>query len=137
EMAALRPHLRGCLACRATLREYRAAPARVAALVPAAGLAAAGHGGGGSFFGWLHAHATHAAMRLHTLFEAASTSKAAAVAGATAALAGGGVAAVHELGPAHHHHPHRRHAHVERHVTPRPIVRVTTPERAAARAKPR
>src|SRR4051794_3185623 len=100
DMAALRPHLRGCLACRATLREYRGAPARVAALLPTAGLAA-GHDGGGSFLGWLHAHATHAAMRLHTLFEAASTSKAAAVAGATAALAGGGVA-VHELEPAHH-----------------------------------
>lgn len=136
DMAALRPHLRSCLACRATLREYRAAPAKVAALAPVAGLAAAGHAGGGTFLGWLHAHATHTAMRVHTLFEAASTSKAAAVAGATAALAGGGVAAVHELEPAHHHHPHRGHAHVQRHVAPRPPVRVTTPERAAARAKP-
>ena len=138
DMAALRPHLRGCLACRATLRDYRAAPARVAALVPAVGLAASqGHDGSGTFLGWLHAHATHAAIRLHTLFEAASTSKAAAVAGATAALAGGGVAAVHELEPAHHHHPHRRHAHVQRPVVSRPPVRVTTPERAAARLKPR
>src|SRR4051794_17412400 len=40
DMAALRPHLRGCLACRSTLREYRAAPARVAALAPVIGLAA-------------------------------------------------------------------------------------------------
>src|SRR4051794_5296958 len=66
DMAALRPHLRGCLACRATLREYRAAPARVAALIPAVGLAG-GHGGS-SFLRWLHA---------------ASATKAAAVRGAT------------------------------------------------------
>src|SRR3954451_2008973 len=46
DMAALRPHLRGCLACRSTRREYRATPARLAALVPVAALA--GHVGGGS-----------------------------------------------------------------------------------------
>jgi RNA polymerase sigma factor (sigma-70 family) len=47
DMAALRPHLRSCLACRARLREYRAAPARVAALaLPAAGIAASGASAG-------------------------------------------------------------------------------------------
>jgi RNA polymerase sigma factor (sigma-70 family) len=35
QLAVLRPHMRTCLACRARLREFRAAPARVAALVPA------------------------------------------------------------------------------------------------------
>ena len=34
EMRAVRPHLKGCLACKATLREYRATPARLAGLVP-------------------------------------------------------------------------------------------------------
>jgi len=34
-LARLRPHLKTCLNCRARLREYRAAPGRVAALVPA------------------------------------------------------------------------------------------------------
>src|SRR4051812_17290929 len=34
ELRGLRPHVKGCLACKARLREYRAAPARVAALVP-------------------------------------------------------------------------------------------------------
>jgi RNA polymerase sigma factor (sigma-70 family) len=34
DMALLRPHLRGCLACRATLRDFREAPARVAAFAP-------------------------------------------------------------------------------------------------------
>jgi RNA polymerase sigma factor (sigma-70 family) len=134
DMAALRPHLRGCLSCRATLREYREVPARAAALVPAAALA--GGGGGGSFLGWLHAHAAHTVMRAHGVFEAVSGSKAAAVAGATAALAGGGVAAVHELGPAHHRPRHtqvRLHA-PQRHAAP---VRVATPERRVAPAKPR
>jgi RNA polymerase sigma factor (sigma-70 family) len=134
DMATLRPHLRGCLACKSKLREYRAAPARAAALFPVVALAggSAGHGG---LLGWLHAHASHAAMRLHTVVESASASKAAAVAGATAALAGGGVAAVHELEPPHHrpHHHHRSH----RVVRNAPPVRVTTPERAAARMKSR
>jgi RNA polymerase sigma factor (sigma-70 family) len=34
EMRTVRPHLKGCLACKATLREYRAAPSRIAGLVP-------------------------------------------------------------------------------------------------------
>ena len=32
--APVRPHLKGCLACKATLREYRATPSRLAGLVP-------------------------------------------------------------------------------------------------------
>src|SRR3954454_7247226 len=34
EMRTVRPHLKGCLACKATLREYRATPTRLAGLVP-------------------------------------------------------------------------------------------------------
>ena len=45
-MAVLRPHLRTCLSCRATLRDAREVPARVAALAPF-GLLASGHLGGG------------------------------------------------------------------------------------------
>ena len=41
DIAQARPHLRSCLPCRARLREYRAVPSRVAALVPPAALAAA------------------------------------------------------------------------------------------------
>src|SRR5215216_5173872 len=43
DLAVLRPHMRTCLSCRARLREFRAAPDRVASVVPAAALAA--HGG--------------------------------------------------------------------------------------------
>ncbi|MGH2762920.1 MAG: sigma-70 family RNA polymerase sigma factor, partial [Thermoleophilaceae bacterium] len=39
QMAALRPHMRTCLSCRARLCDFREAPARVAALVPAGALA--------------------------------------------------------------------------------------------------
>jgi hypothetical protein len=34
QLAVLRPHMKTCLACRAGLREFRSAPARVAALMP-------------------------------------------------------------------------------------------------------
>ena len=40
ELAQLRPHLRACPGCRATLRRFHAAPRQVAALLPAAALPA-------------------------------------------------------------------------------------------------
>jgi len=42
ETVTLRRHLRSCLACQATLREFRAAPSRVAALLPSLALAPGG-----------------------------------------------------------------------------------------------
>ncbi|HEX4804769.1 MAG TPA: sigma-70 family RNA polymerase sigma factor, partial [Conexibacter sp.] len=42
DLAELRPHLRACPACRATLRDFHAMPARVSALVPPAVVAAGG-----------------------------------------------------------------------------------------------
>ena len=51
ELSAVRPHLRNCPACRATLRAYREAPASVAALVPPSALAALSGPDSGS---WLH-----------------------------------------------------------------------------------
>jgi hypothetical protein len=51
DLGALRPHLRTCLSCRARPREFRAAPARVAALAPP--LALAGGGGGATLRSWL------------------------------------------------------------------------------------
>src|SRR4051794_25465543 len=44
DMAALRPHLATCLICRSQLREFRAVPARVAALAPPGALAVQGNG---------------------------------------------------------------------------------------------
>ena len=47
EVAELRPHLRSCPACRATLRDVHAVPAQVALLVPPAVVERSRHGPGG------------------------------------------------------------------------------------------
>ena len=86
EMRVVRPHLKGCLACKATLREYRATPSRLAGLVPPV-VALAGGGGGGAY-GLLG--------RLLERFAAISDvggAKVAAVAASGVLLAGGGAAA--------------------------------------------
>ena len=94
DLQALRPHLKTCLSCRARLREFRAAPKRVAALLPPVGLAAARPGGLRSFLESLLGAAQHKAAalgeRAHTAAELATGQKAAAVAASAAALAGGG-----------------------------------------------
>ena len=69
DMALLRPHLRTCLVCRARLRDYRAAPAKVAALSPPVAAT-----------GWLT--------------QLVAGHKLVAVLASTAALAGGGAATV-------------------------------------------
>src|SRR4051794_28731564 len=88
EMRAVRPHLKSCLACKATLREYRATPARLAGLVPPV-VAMAGVGGGGSgVFGRMLA-------ALHDRFGSVGDTagaKVAAVVASAAVLAGGGAA---------------------------------------------
>jgi RNA polymerase sigma factor (sigma-70 family) len=85
QLAAARPHLRRCSACRATVREQRIArrPRRMAGLLP--GLAAT-----------VHERLAAWATKLQLVGEAASAPKLAAVAASAAALVGGG-AAVHEL----------------------------------------
>jgi RNA polymerase sigma factor (sigma-70 family) len=84
DLAVVRPHLRGCPSCKATLRAYREAPAIMRDL--SAGVAAAGA------FGWLGDRVWSA---LRSLFETAGAQKAAAVAASTAVVAGGGAATVH------------------------------------------
>jgi RNA polymerase sigma factor (sigma-70 family) len=101
DVAAVRPHLRACPACRAALRDFRLAPGAVAPFAPVA--AAAGPPGGLLARAWealtggghvLHDRAVLAAQKLQAGAEAASTGKLAAVAASATALAGGGVAAV-------------------------------------------
>ncbi len=95
DLAAVRPHLKSCLACRARLREFRAVPARVAGLAPA-GVIVGGEGAGSvrSLFESLLGSAQHKASvlgdRAHQVLELAGGQKAAAVAASAAALAGGG-----------------------------------------------
>jgi RNA polymerase sigma factor (sigma-70 family) len=99
DLAELRPHLRGCPACRATLRDFHAAPAQVALLVPPAMVGVVVHAAGGGLGGHaeMSVHAlldrvTLLAARLQGAFEALPSAKLAAVAASTAAIAGGGVA---------------------------------------------
>src|SRR5919197_4400612 len=132
DLAALRPHLRSCLACRAALREFRGAPARVAALLP---VLAAPH---------LFARLLH---RVHTFFlrahdslqhaaEAASAQKAVAVAAATAAPAGGGVGTVPSLDHHAAHAParttHTRSVHAQRKAVKPVAVARAAPKRTTS-----
>jgi RNA polymerase sigma factor (sigma-70 family) len=89
DMTKLRPHLRTCLSCRAALREYRAAPATAAALVPAAALAASPGRFAETIAAWT--------QKAHSAIEMASAQKVAAVAASTAALASGGAATVEHV----------------------------------------
>jgi RNA polymerase sigma factor (sigma-70 family) len=115
ELVELRPHLRACAGCRATLRGFHAAPAQVAALVPPAAIAVAlaspVSASGGSLLGSvelaLHAlteRASLTAMRLQGGLEGLTGGKLAAVAASTAALAGGG-AAIEQATRADRPHP--------------------------------
>jgi RNA polymerase sigma factor (sigma-70 family) len=126
ELRALRPHLRGCLVCRERLRGFRAAPARVAALAPAA--VVAGHG---PLRGWLESvlgAAQHKAAavgeRAHAAAELATGQKIAAVAASAAALGGGGAAGTHLHSSTRAAHAGARAAEVRQHMDARPV---TTP----------
>jgi RNA polymerase sigma factor (sigma-70 family) len=101
QVALLRPHMKSCLACRARLREFRAAPARVAAVVPVVAAAMQPS--------WLqalvntaHHKAVGLAERVHTAAELVTGQKVAALAATAAAVAGGGTA-MDQL--ANHHGP--------------------------------
>ena len=97
QMTTLRPHLRSCLSCRATLRTFRELPQRVTELVPVG--VAAGEDAPVALWRWVDTTVTWAQERVALLgskaqaaAEATSASKVAAVAASTIALAGGTVA---------------------------------------------
>ncbi len=102
EVAQLRPHLRACPACRATLRAFHGAPSQVAAIVPVGLVGLAGGGGAARLGEHLDAlaHAllgrlAGAALRVQGALDTVPGAKLAAVAASSAALAGGGVAIEH------------------------------------------
>src|SRR5215204_7687801 len=106
DLAVLRPHMRTCLSCRSTLREFRAAPDRVASVIPPAALVAtdgasrlqglpesafaAAQQKLESALGAAQSKAAAMGDRLQTAAELATGQKIAAVAASAAALAGGG-----------------------------------------------
>ncbi len=104
DLAALRPHLRTCLCCRERLREYRAVPDRLGALVPIGVLAAAATDPGPvrGMLEWaasaVHERAVALGDRAQHAADLTVGGKAAAVAASAAALAGGGAATVERLG---------------------------------------
>ena len=127
DLTALRPHIRTCLSCRAALREFRAAPATAAALVPAAGFAASGRPPLldaparllETLAGWT--------QKAHGAVEMASAQKVAAVAASTAVLAGGGAATVDRVTTEPHKARPAPRAERARTETPARVVAVPAP----------
>jgi RNA polymerase sigma factor (sigma-70 family) len=94
----LQTHLRGCQACRATLRAYRTAPARLAAVLPPVLALPCADNESWWLRLWegmqagLSVRASLVGERFQQVAEALGAHKAAAVVASTAALAGGAVA---------------------------------------------
>ena len=128
DLASLRPHLKNCLTCRARLKEFREAPARVAELLPPAVLL----GGSGDGFrgaaesaiatiqqklesalGIAQQRAAYMGERAHAVAELATGQKLAAVAASAAAVAGGGTAVDQVSGRGEPPEARGKAAHVE------------------------
>ena len=118
QLIEIRPHLRNCTACRATVRELHATSAPLAALFPVAlAPAAAEHGherAAGLFVrlyealtGGIHERAASAALKLQAAAEAASAGKLAAIAASAAAIAGGGAVVMDGAARSQPHHAAR------------------------------
>jgi RNA polymerase sigma factor (sigma-70 family) len=126
----LRVHLKRCGSCRAALRGYRSAPARLAELLPPGMLLPMFQQGGwwsrlGDWMTWHGGDRAGAlAWKLQQGAEALSAQKAAVVVASTAALAGG--TAVHE--EKGHHAGHQRRSASE--------IANQTPEQTPAAAAP-
>ena len=104
DLAAVRPHLRQCTACRSTLREHRLTGRGIAVVLPLAAVIEPPAGieqAPGlllrvyeAFAGPVQERSAACAQKLTAAVEAATAGKVAAVAASATALAGGGVAAV-------------------------------------------
>jgi RNA polymerase sigma factor (sigma-70 family) len=121
QLLEIRPHLRNCTACRATVRELHETTAPLAALFPVALPAAAAEHKSSLFarayeaiLGGLHDRAAAAVLKAQAATEVASTGKLAAIAASAAAIGGGAVVA-NGGAPAHH----------ERAAQPRPVAQRT------------
>ena len=104
QLVELRPHLRNCPGCRATLRALRDSSKPLAALLPVPLVVADPHAGDHltnlfmrayeAVVGGVHERAIHSAAKAQLLLEASASGKVAAVAASAAAVAGGGYATV-------------------------------------------
>ena len=104
QILELRPHLRNCAGCRATLKALQDSSAPLSAVLPVP-LAAAASGSGEqltnmfmrvyeAIAGGFHERAVHSVTKAQAAIEAATTGKVAAMAASAAAAAGGGYATV-------------------------------------------
>jgi len=117
QILELRPHLRNCPGCRATLKALHDTSTPLSAVLPIPLVVVAGGGGGehvaNAFMrayeavaGGFHERAVHSATKMQAALEAAAGGKVAAVAASAAAVAGGGYATVeHTVLKQRHHHP--------------------------------
>ncbi|MEA2148505.1 MAG: hypothetical protein QOD69_335 [Solirubrobacteraceae bacterium] len=105
QIVELRPHLRNCPGCRATLKALHDSSAPLTAVLPVPLVVVAGGGGGEhvtnvfmrayeAVAGGFHERAIHSATKVQSALEAAAGGKVAAVAASAAAVAGGGYATV-------------------------------------------
>jgi hypothetical protein len=110
QLLELRPHLRNCPGCRATLRALRDSSKPLAALLPVPLVVVDGGSGDHvlnmlmrlyeGMAGGLHERAVHSVTKAQALIEATAAGKVAAVAASAAAVAGGGYASVERIGDA-------------------------------------
>jgi hypothetical protein len=124
EMRQVRPHIKNCLACKATLREYRATPSRLAGLVPPVAVLTGGGGGSAGFF----ARIVQAVQERMAGFGDVAGAKTAAVAASAVVLAGGGAAGVGAM----HHDPPRVEPTAFTQPTPGPAAAVEPPAASAS-----
>jgi DNA-directed RNA polymerase specialized sigma24 family protein len=107
QVLALRPHLRNCPGCRATLRMLQDSSRPLAALLPV-GLVAGPAGVGEQvsdmalrlfegLAGGLHERAANSMIKLHAVLEASAAGKVTAVAASAAAIAGTGLASIDQM----------------------------------------
>jgi RNA polymerase sigma factor (sigma-70 family) len=142
QLMEIRPHLRNCTACRATVRELHETAAPLAALFPVALAPAAVAEHKSSLFarayeaiaGGLHDRAAAAVLKVQAATEVASTGKLAAIAASAAAIGGGAVVA-NGGAPAHHARAAQPRPVAQRTAAPVPRTAVaTTTGRATALA---
>jgi len=110
QLMELRPHLRNCPSCRATLKALQGSSEPLAAVLPVPLLAGVAGDGGDQLTnlltrvyeavaGGFHERAVYSFTKAQTAVEAASAGKLAAVAASAAAVAGGGYATVERKVP--------------------------------------
>ena len=147
QILELRPHLRNCPGCRATLKALHESSAPLSAVLPIPLAVAATDGGEqiSNFFmrmyeaiaGGLHERAVHSATKAQAAIEAAAAGKVAAVAASAAAVAGGGYATVERTVERSMHPEHRdRGQKIAHHDVVAPRRKVVTRLPAAPAASP-